>query len=46
MFVEHWADEASQQKHHTQTDHIRNFQEHGSVNVDKIEIFYQLDRIA
>ena len=46
VFVEHWASEDAQQKHHTQTAHIRRFQERGSRNVEKMEIFYQLDRIA
>lgn len=46
VFVEHWADKDAQHKHHTDSEHIRNFQAHGSANVEKIEIFYQLDRIA
>jgi quinol monooxygenase YgiN len=46
VFLEHWADEATQEKHHTETEHIRKFQEHGSANVEKMEIFYMLDRIA
>jgi quinol monooxygenase YgiN len=46
VFVEHWAEKEAQQKHHTQSEHIRKFQEHGSTNVERMEIFYQLDRIA
>lgn len=46
VFVEHWADQTSQHKHHTESEHIRNFQEHGSTNVEKMEIFYQLSRLA
>lgn len=46
VFVEHWADLAAQNKHHTESPHIRHFQDHGSANVDKIEVFYKLDRIA
>jgi quinol monooxygenase YgiN len=46
VFVEHWADQAAQQKHHTQAEHIRRFQEQGSAKVERIEVFYQLDRIA
>lgn len=46
VFFEHWESAEAQQKHHTETEHIRFFQEHGSANVEKIEIFYKLDRIA
>jgi quinol monooxygenase YgiN len=45
VFVEHWQDSASQEKHHNETNHIRHFQAHGSSAVEKIE-FYKLDRIA
>ncbi|QCI63403.1 putative quinol monooxygenase [Phreatobacter stygius] len=46
VFFEHWADQAAQARHHSETDHIRHFQENGAANVEKIEIFYKLDRIA
>ncbi len=46
VFVEHWADPASQEKHHTKSKHILNFQEHGINAVEKMEAFYRLDRIA
>lgn len=46
VFLEQWADKESQQRHHNDTEHIRNFQKHGSANVERMEIFYELDRIA
>lgn len=46
VFFEHWATEEMQHKHHTNTAHIRSFQEHGSANVEKIEVFYKLSRVA
>jgi quinol monooxygenase YgiN len=46
VFVEHWADENAQRKHDSDSEHIRHFKEGGSSNVEKVEIFYQLDRIA
>lgn len=46
VFVEHWAHPDMQQKHHTGSAHIRAFNEHGAENVEKVEVFYQLDRIA
>jgi quinol monooxygenase YgiN len=46
IFFEHWATPEAQQKHHTQSDHIRYFNEHGSNAVEKIEFFYNLNRVA
>jgi quinol monooxygenase YgiN len=46
VFVEHWTDQAAQHKHHTESEHIRRFQEQGAASVEKMEIFYQLERIA
>jgi quinol monooxygenase YgiN len=45
LFVEHWADPASQEKHHTESKHILHFQAHGISAVDKFEV-YKLDRIV
>ncbi|MFM0698286.1 putative quinol monooxygenase [Paraburkholderia sediminicola] len=45
VFLEHWADSASQEKHHTEGKHILHFQSHGVSAVEKIEV-YRLDRIA
>jgi len=46
VFVEHWESPEAQQKHHTQTEHIRHFQDHGAVNVERFEGVYSLNRIA
>ncbi len=46
VFLEHWASPEAQEKHHRETEHIRRFQESGSQNVEKIEVFYQLRQIA
>jgi quinol monooxygenase YgiN len=46
VFVEHWVDKNAQHKHDSDSEHIRHFKERGSSNVEKVEIFYQLDRIA
>ncbi len=45
VFVEHWADAASREKHHTQSRHIVHFHGHGVSAVEKSEV-YKLDRIA
>jgi len=46
VFVEHWADPAYQHKHHTESEHILHFNANGSSRVEKVELFYQLNRIA
>ena len=46
VFVEHWVDQHAQQKHHTESEHIRYFHEHGVANVEKTEISFQLERVA
>lgn len=46
VFVEHWASADAQHQHHTQTQHIGHFHEHGIDAVEKTELFYRLDRIA
>jgi quinol monooxygenase YgiN len=46
VFAEHWADTDAQQKHHTKSEHIRRFQENGAAAVEKVELYYKLDRIA
>jgi quinol monooxygenase YgiN len=45
VFVEHWADAASQEKHHTASKHIVDFGAHGARAVERSEV-YRLDRIA
>lgn len=46
VFVEHWASAEAQDKHHTRSDHIRQFNRQGSANVERIDVLYMLDRIA
>jgi quinol monooxygenase YgiN len=46
FFVEHWASLDAQQSHDKESAHIRRFQENGSAAVEKVELFYKLDRIA
>jgi quinol monooxygenase YgiN len=46
VFVEHWASPEAQHKHHTQSDHIRRFNENGAAAVQKVEYFYKLDKVA
>ena len=46
VFVEHWADAASREKHHTESKHIRYFEAHGISAVEKYEAVYKLDQIA
>ena len=46
VFVEHWADAASREKHHTESKHIRYFESHGASAVEKYEAVYRLDQIA
>lgn len=46
VFVEHWADPEARHKHHTESEHIRHFHQHGSANVERTDIAYMLDRIA
>jgi quinol monooxygenase YgiN len=46
VFVERWVDQHAQQKHHTESEHIRHFHEHGAANVERTEISFQLERIA
>jgi quinol monooxygenase YgiN len=46
FFVEHWASPDAQQSHDKESAHIRRFQENGSAAVEKVELFYKLDRIA
>ena len=42
VFFEHWATPEAQQRHHTQTEHIRRFNEQGSGAVEKVEFLYNL----
>jgi quinol monooxygenase YgiN len=46
IFVEHWDSPESQQKHHTQTAHVRRFEEEKADLVEKVEIFYRMKEIA
>ena len=46
IFVEHWASPDAQNKHHTQSEHIRRFNEHGAGAVEKIEFFHKLNSVA
>jgi len=46
VFVEHWASPQAQQRHHTETEHIRRFNEQGAGAVEKIEFLYKLDSLA
>ncbi len=46
VFIEHWASEAAQSKHHNDGPHIRHFHEHGAANVERTEFFHRLDRLA
>ena len=46
IFVEHWASVEAQHRHHTQTEHIRRFQESGADAVERMELFSRLDRLA
>ncbi|MCO5399069.1 putative quinol monooxygenase [Ralstonia soli] len=46
VFVEHWGSPAAQEAHHTQSDHIRHFQEEGSDAVERMEVFYRMKLVA
>lgn len=46
IFVEHWESPAAQEAHHTQTDHIRRFQEEGSDAVESVELFYRMKLVT
>ena len=46
VFVERWASAEARHKHHTQSDHIRNFHAHGVANVEATEVAYFLDQVA
>ncbi len=47
IFLEHWASAEAQNRHHTQTEHIRHFQKDGGASaVEKYEYVYTLNRIA
>ena len=46
VFIEHWASEAAQSKHHNDGPHIRHFHDHGAANVERTEFFHRLDRLA
>lgn len=45
IFVEHWESPQAQEAHHTQTEHIRRFQEEGSDAVERIELLYRMNRL-
>ena len=46
VFVEHWESPQAQEAHHTQTEHIRRFQEEGSDAVERVELFYRMKQLA
>lgn len=46
VFVEHWESAQAQEAHHTRTEHIRRFQEEGSDAVERMELFYRMQRLA
>ncbi len=45
VFVERWASAEAQNKHHTQSEHIRHFQEKGASNVESTELACYLTRV-
>ena len=45
VFVEHLDSPRAQEVHHTQTEHIRRFQEEGSDAVERIEVSYRMKRL-
>lgn len=45
VFVEHWANAALREKHHTQGEHIQRFHADGVKNVERAEVF-KTSRIA
>jgi len=46
VFVEHWESLQAQEAHHTQTEHIRRFQQDGSDAIERVELLVRLDRLA
>ena len=46
VFVEHWENPAAQEAHHTQSEHIRRFQEDGSDAVERVELFYRMTLVS
>lgn len=45
VFAERWASAKAQNKHHTQSEHIRHFQEKGAANVESTELACFLTRV-
>lgn len=39
VFVEHWASPETRERHHTQSEHIRHFNEHGAEAVERYELY-------
>jgi quinol monooxygenase YgiN len=46
VFLESWASREAQQRHHTQSAHIRHFHENGDADVARRELSFVLERIA
>jgi quinol monooxygenase YgiN len=46
VFVEHWASQQAQERHHLESQHIRRFETKGAGAVEKVDLFYQLDRVG
>ncbi|MBX8811228.1 antibiotic biosynthesis monooxygenase [Pseudochrobactrum algeriensis] len=45
VFIEHWASQEHQYKHHNEGPHIQFFHENGAQNVENTEFAYFLDRL-
>ncbi|HWD13370.1 putative quinol monooxygenase [Pseudochrobactrum sp. sp1633] len=45
VFIEHWASQEHQHKHHNEGPHIQFFHENGANNVESTEFAYFLDRL-
>ena len=46
VFVETWSDTQAQRMHHTESEHIRRFHEHGESDVDSRELVILLERLV
>jgi quinol monooxygenase YgiN len=46
IFIETWASEEAQRRHHEHAPHIRHFHANGDADVERRESFYVIDPIA
>ncbi|RVJ88085.1 putative quinol monooxygenase [Sinorhizobium meliloti] len=46
VILEHWRDEAAQDRHHNHSDHIRHFHDNGDRNVESREAVYVLEKVV